>query len=125
MSEIRLLAAPVILPSGVNNSASTSLVPASRLAIANRAIAPNDTAYPDDSFVWSVAAGDNGSFHFYAVPLKNFLNGGASSQQDGIPPAYIFAPNPNALNTSSAVAQYQLHASMLMPMPGRLLNVFA
>jgi hypothetical protein len=100
-------------------------VPASRLATANQAIAQNDTAYPDDNFVWSVSAGDNGSFLFYAVPLKNFLKGGASPQPDGFPPAYGFAPNSNALNASTAVAQYQLHASMPMPMYGHLLNVYA
>jgi hypothetical protein len=122
MAEIRLLAAPVILPPAVY-SASTSIVPATRLALANRTAA-SDSAYPNDSYVWSVATGDNGSFQFYAAPLKSFLNGGTSNQQDGSLSAYTLTPNWTAPNASNAVAQYQM-ASISLPMYGHLLNVFA
>jgi hypothetical protein len=122
MAEIRLLAAPVILSPAVN-SASTGIVPATRFAMANRTAA-SDSAYPNDSYVWSVATGDNGSFQFYAAPLKNFLNSGTSSQQDESLSAYMLTPNWTALNASNAVAQYQL-ASIPLPLYGHLLNVFA
>ena len=125
MSEIRLLAAPVIMtPMSGLNSASTSLVPFRLLPAANQIIPQRDSAYPNDSFVWAASAGDNGSFHFYATPLKSSLNGGTSSQ-NGFQSPYGFAPNWKALHMSSAVAQYQLHASMPMPMYGHSLNVFA
>jgi hypothetical protein len=125
MAEIRLLAAPVILtPMSGLNSASTSLVPFSLLPAANQIIPRSDSTYPNDSFVWSASAGENGSFNFYATPLKSSLNGGTSSQT-GFQSPYGFASNWNALNLSSAVAQYQLHASMTMPMYGHSLNVFA
>jgi hypothetical protein len=106
------------------NSASTSLVPFSLLPAANQIIPRSDSTYPNDSFVWSASAGENGSFNFYATPLKSSLNGGTSSQT-GFQSPYGFASNWNALNLSSAVAQYQLHASMTMPMYGHSLNVFA
>ena len=126
MAEIKLLAAPVILPpTSEANSASASLVPVSRLPAINRATARNDTAYPNDRFVWSVSAGEDGSFHFYAVPLRNPLNSSASSQQDGFLSDHEFPSGWNALNTSSAAAQYQLCASLPMPMLGHLLNVYA
>jgi hypothetical protein len=121
MAEINLFTVPVILPPASRmSSASTSLVPISRLPAANQIVPRSDSAYPDDNFAWSVSTGDNGSFHFYAVPLKNFLSGGTSSQ-DGFQSPYAFAPNWNAL----AVAQYQLLASMPRPMYGRMLSVYA
>ncbi len=125
MAEIRLLAAPVILtPMSGLNSASTSLVPFSLLPPANQIIPRSDSTYPNDSFVWSASAGDNGSFHFYATPLKSFLNGGSSSQS-GFQSPYAFSPNWNTQHLSGAVSQYQLHASATMPMYGHSLNVFA
>ncbi|MGA2964111.1 MAG: hypothetical protein ABSD96_20790 [Candidatus Korobacteraceae bacterium] len=124
MAEINLLIVPVILPPALRmNSASTSLVPVSRFPTANQIVPRSDSAYPDDNFAWSVSTGDNGSFHFYAVPLKNFLNGGTSSQ-DGFQSPYAFAPNRNALN-ANAVAQYRLMASMTTPMHGQMLSVYA
>ena len=124
--EIKLLAAPVVLPPTTGGGAeSTSLVPASRFPSANQVIPRSDTAYPNDSYVWSVTAGDNGSFHFYAVPLKNFLNGGNSSQQDGFLPTSAFSPDWTALNMRNAATQYQLQASAPMLMRGHLLNVYA
>ena len=126
MAEINLLTVPVILPpASRTNNASTSLVLVSRLPAANQIIHRGDTAYPDDNFVWSVAASDNGSFQFYAVPLKSFLSGGASSQGNGLLSAQGFAPNWNAPSTSNAAAQYQLLASMSMPMYGHTINVYA
>ena len=124
MADINLLTVPVILPpSPEPNSASTSLVPVSRLPAANQIIPRNDTVYPDDNFVWSVSTGDNGAFHFYAVPLKNFLNGGTTSQYGAQSP-YAFAPTWNTLNARAA-AQYQLMASMPMPRYGHMLSVYA
>jgi hypothetical protein len=124
MSEINLLSVPIILPpSSEANSTSTSLVPVSRLTAANQIVPRSDTAYPNDNFVWSVSPGDNGSFHFYAVPLKNFLNGGTTSQ-DGFQSAQVFRSGWSALNMK-AVAQYQLLASMPMPMYGHMLSVYA
>ena len=124
--EIKLLAAPVVLPPAAGASAdSTSLVLARRSQSANQIIPRSDTAYPHDSYVWSVLAGDNGSFHFYAVPLKNYLGNSKSSRQDDSFPAYAFSPEWNTANAGNAAAQYQLQASMPAPMCGHLLNVYA
>lgn len=124
--EINLLAAPVILPPTPEaNSASTSLVPIDRLAVATRTITGSDTAYPDDRFVWSVAAGKDGSFLFYAVPQTNAQNGGASNQRHDFLAAHAVGLDWNALNMCHAAAQYALLASMPMSMYAHLLNVYA
>jgi hypothetical protein len=124
--EIKLLAAPVVLPPASGATAdSTSLVPVSRLHAVNQAVPRLDSAYPSDSYVWSVLARDNGSFHFYAVPLKNFLSDGGSSRQNDFLSPYLSSPDWNTTNAGKAVAQYQLHASVAMPMCGHLLNVYA
>ena len=124
MSEINQLIVPIILPPALGtNSSSTSLVLVSRLPAANQIVPRNDFAYPEDNFVWSVSTGDNGSFHFYAVPLKDFLNGGTSNQ-DGFQSSGLFGSGWSALQ-ANAVAQYQLMASMPLPMYGHMLSVYA
>lgn len=124
--DIKLLAAPVILPPASGATAdSTSLVLARHLQSANQIIPRSDSAYPHDSYVWSVLAGDNGSFHFYAVPLKNYLGNSGSRGQDDSFPAYALNPDWNTVNASNVAAQYQLQASMPAPMCGQLLNVYA
>ena len=126
MAEINLLIVPAILPPALRmNSASTSLVPVSRFPTANQIVPRSDSAYPDDNFVWSVSVGGNGSFHFYAAPLKSLLNAGASNQRDSFLSSQVFVPYWNALNASNAVAQYQLLASMPTPLYGHLLNIYA
>ena len=124
--DIKLLAAPVVLPPASGASAhSTSLVLARRPQTGNQIIPRSDTAYPHDSYVWSVLAGDNGSFHFYAAPLKNYLGNSPSSRQDDYFPAYAFSRDWNTVNAGNAAAQYRLLASMPAPMCGHLLNVYA
>jgi len=123
--EIKLLAAPVLLPPIPEADAdSTSLVPLSRLH-AGQIIPRSDSAYPADSYVWSVLAGDNGSYHFYAVPLRNYLSDSASSQEDGALSPYTQKSDWNASSASQAIAQYQLCASIPPPAYGHMLNVYA
>jgi hypothetical protein len=125
MAEVNLLTVPVILPPALRmNSASTGLVPVNRVTTANLSSIRSDTAYPDDNFVWSVSAGNNGAFHFYAAPLKNVVNS-ASNQQDNVLSSQAFASYWNGLNTSNAAAQYQLLTSTPTAMYGHLLNVYA
>lgn len=124
--DIKLLAAPVILPPESGATAdSTSLVLARGLQSANRIIPRSAAAYPHDSYVWSVLAGDNGSFHFYAVPLKNYLGNSKSSGRDDSFPAYALNSGWNTVNASNAAAQYRLQASVPAPMCGQMLNVYA
>jgi hypothetical protein len=121
--EIKLLATSVDMPpiSG-ENSQSTSLVPTSGLALATRTSTWNDTAYPEDDFVWSASAGSDGSFTFYAVPQKNSGNSDASTQRPSFPSAQISFSD---WCTRTAVAQYALHASMPTPMRSQLINLYA
>jgi hypothetical protein len=124
--EIKLLAAPVLLPPIPEaNGDSTSLVPFSRLHSAGQIIPASDSAYPADSYVWSVLAGDNGSYHFYAVPLRNYLGASASSQEDGLLSPYAPKPGWSMSSASQAIAGYQLCASMSPPAYGHMLNVYA
>ncbi len=124
--DLKLLAAPVILPPIPEADAdSTSLVPISRLHAAGQIVPLSDSAYPADSYVWSVLAGDNGSYHFYAVPLKNYLSDSASSQEDGALSPYAPKPGWNTSSASQAIAGYQLYASMPPPAYGHMLNVYA
>jgi hypothetical protein len=123
MATIRLLAASVNTPSTPEvNAEYTSLVPASSLALATRTIARNDTAYPDDDFVWSASASSDGSFTFYAVPQNNSGSGGASSQWEGFFSAQVSGSD---WFTHNAVAQYALHGSMPTAMYGQLINLYA
>lgn len=123
MATIRLLAAPVILPPASDVSGeSANLVPSSRLASATRAITRSDTAYPVDRYIWSASAGDDGTFHFYAMPATNFGNDSAS--EDGSESASGFGFSWYAASASSAVAAYQMHASA-PAMYGQLINVYA
>lgn len=124
MFAINLLAASVDLPSTSEvNAEYTSLVPASSLALAARTSAWNDdTAYHKDDFIWSAAAGSDGSFTFYAVPQKSSGNSGPSSQLHSFPSAQI---SPSGWPARNAVAQYALHASMPTPMYGRFINLYA
>jgi len=124
--EIKLLAAPVVLPPASEvNADSTSLVSVSQLPASNQVISRSDSAYPSDSYVWSALTGGGGSFHFYAVPLKNFLDDGGSGRQGGLFPASGSAPGWNPLTANHAMAQYRLQASLSMPLCGNLLNVYA
>lgn len=126
MAEINLLAAPIILPpTSEANSASTSLVPTSRIPAVNQAIARSDTAYPSDSYVWSVSPGNDGSYLFYAVPLKDSPNDSPSGQQNYFLSAHPFSSDRHSPSMSNAAAQYRLYASIPMPMYGHLLNVYA
>jgi hypothetical protein len=90
---------------------------ANRPALAGLAITRSDTAYPDDRFTWSVSVGDDGTFHFHAVPPM----ASSPSQNGGFASTYRFGSD--ALN--NAVAQYQMHASMPTPMYGRSVDIYA
>jgi hypothetical protein len=120
--EIKLLAASVEMPpTSEVNAEYTSLVP-SGSALATLKTTQNDTAYPDDRFVWSASAGTDGTFNFYAMPLKNSGSGDASNQGNSIPSWQVSGSDWYANN---AVFQYALHASMPTPMNGQLINLYA
>lgn len=132
MTAIRLLSAPVDPPSIPEvGSQSTSLIPSSHLLPASWNAAQNDSSYPGDDFVWTASAGEDGSFTFYAVPQKNSASSNSSSQWDGYYSGQQAASDWSTLNSRSAVAQYNLHASFPLPMyadgngNGQLVNVYA
>lgn len=119
--EIKLLAASVEMPptSEVN---AEYLVPSGNRALATRKPTQNDTAYPDDRFVWSASARTDGTFDFYAMPLKNSESGDPSNQGNSIPSWQVSGSDWYANN---AVFQYALHASMPAQMNGQLINLYA
>jgi hypothetical protein len=128
MAAIRLLTASVDPPPPSEvNAEYVSLVPARRTALDSRtALAPrtrslSDIAYPSEDYIWSVSAGDDGSFTFYAVPQKNSGNS-AASQWNGFSSAQQSGSGWYACN---AIAQYALQASMPTPMNGQLINLYA
>lgn len=121
MATIKLLAASTDIPITSEVSAEyMSLVPAGRLELANRTAARNDTAYPNDSFVWSASASADGSFHFYAIPSKSYGSDDTAGQSD----SFYQAPSSDWYR-NNAVFQYTLHASMPTPMSGQLINLYA
>jgi hypothetical protein len=69
----------------------------------------------DDSYVWSVNVGDDGSFNFYAVPRA--LTASTSSQKS--------AGGSNESRTEYADGQYAFYASLAMKTYGRLVDVYA
>ena len=121
--EITLLAAPLdTLPISGDETKSTSLVPASRLALSARTFSRSDTSYPGDDFVWSASAGEDGSYTFYAAPPKNSGSNGASSQWKSYSSSSVSGSD---WYTRNAVTQYALHAAMPTAVPGRLVNLYA
>jgi hypothetical protein len=121
--EIKLLAASVNSPSTLEVTAeSTGLVPISRVALATQTITQSDTAYPDDSFVWSASADSEGTFTFYAVPQTNSGNERASNQWNGFPWGQVSGSDWNVRN---AISQYAQHASMPTAMYGQMINLYA
>jgi hypothetical protein len=123
MATINLLAASAdIPPASEVSTGHMSLVLANRQALATRAIPRYDIAYPDDNFVWSASASDDGSLNFYAVPLKSSGKGTDSSQWDDFQSPQVSGSD---WYTQNAIHQYALHASMPMQMSGRSINLYA
>jgi hypothetical protein len=122
--EIKLLPASVDMPTTSQvNAEYMGLVPTNRLAVATWTIKNNDdAAYPSDSFGWSASAGEDGTFNFYATPLKNSWDGDVSSQLSSFLPWQGYDARANVQN---AVFQYALHASMPSPISRQSLNVYA
>jgi hypothetical protein len=124
---ITLIPASVrLLPAAEANAESTSLVTTRGVVLPRRigTAGYSGSACPVDNFIWSVATGEDGSFHFYAIPLKasasNSFSLGNNSQS-----SYLSGPVWYALNSSNAATQYQLSAGMPLPVPGKLLDVYA
>jgi hypothetical protein len=92
---------------------------------ATQAITRNDTAYPYplDSYTWSVTAGNDGSYHFYAAPRTDSSN--AFSQSYESQSGQASAPGWQAQQTRNAAAQYLYHASMPAQSSGQYVNVYA
>jgi hypothetical protein len=107
------------------NGEYTSLVPANRLpALPTHASTQSDSAYPNDGYIWSASASEDGSFHFFAVPPANSQASTASGPNDFLS-GHIPAGKWNSQNPQDAVAQYTLYANMAASMYGRSLNLYA
>lgn len=106
------------------SSQPTSLAIAANPSLATRPRWQSDSAYIKDGYLWSVSAGEDGSFHFYAVPRNNAATLGFSQWQDRMP-----APSSTAswetMQTRSAAAQYAFCASISSPAYGHFLDVYA
>jgi hypothetical protein len=128
MAAIKLLPAPVDPPSALAareaSIQSTSLVPASRLALAIRSVTHGGAASRNLGDVWSVSVGDDGSFNFYAASPKN-SEYSASSQWDDFQSARASASGWNTLPMRHAAAQYALHANMLRQTYAHFMDVYA
>lgn len=77
-----------------------------------------------DSYVWSVAAGDDGSFLFYAVPSDSRNSAAAYQRQSSLSTgssAFIWNPS----GSGDVAARYAFYASLNSPLSGRLLDVYA
>jgi len=77
-----------------------------------------------DDYLWSVSAGEDGSFHFYAVPRKSTATLAFSQWQDNWPAQSSTAPW-ETMQTRSAAAQYAFCASISSPAYGHSLDVYA
>jgi hypothetical protein len=125
MAAIRLLSAPAAIPPTVEvSSQPTSLVATTGLALAARTSSQSGRAYLKDGYLWSVSPGDDGSFHFYAVPRKYAANLALSQWQDRMP-AQSSASGWETLQTRSAAAQYAFCAGLFPSMYGHSLDVYA
>jgi hypothetical protein len=125
MAAIRLLSAPADMPPAIEVSSQlTSLVATSGVSLATRTSTPRDGARLNDSYVWSVTASDDGSFHFYAVPRKNAADLSFSQWRDTMPPQTSSAAwaLPQA---RSAAVQYALSASISSATYAHSLDVYA
>jgi hypothetical protein len=106
------------------SSQPTSLVATSSLSLATRTSPRSDGARLDDSYVWSVTPGDDGSFHFYAVPRKNAANL-APSQWPGTTPQQTATSSWALQQALSAAVQYALSASIFSAPYTHSLDVYA
>jgi hypothetical protein len=125
MAAIRLLSAPADMPPTIEvSSQPTSLVATSGLSLATRTSPRSDGARLNDSYVWSVTASDDGSFHFYAVPRKNAADLSFSQWQDTMPSQTSISAwaLPQA---RSAAVQYALSAGISSATYAHSLDVYA
>ncbi len=106
------------------SSRPTSLVATTGPALAARTSGQSGRAYLKDGYLWSVSAGDDGSFHFYAVPRKDAANLALSQSQDSMP-AQSSASGWETQQTRSAAAQYAFCAGLFPSMYGHSLDVYA
>jgi hypothetical protein len=125
MTAMRLLAAPLVLPPSSEVSGdSVSLVAIDRIAKNSRATGLPHTSYPEDQYVWSVAAGKDGSYLFYAAP-RDSGNSATSGRKNDFSFASSFVSDWTAISARNAVSNYALHASTPTPSYGHLLDVYA
>lgn len=123
MDAIRLL--PAVNPpySRQSSSSSTSLVPVTRFPLVSQTLAPrssqpSDGAFSSDHYVWSVSVGDDGSFHFYAVPRQSYVGTTSGQSQSSAAPWAI----PQSKNVP---AQYAMYASLAAPASGHMIDLYA
>ena len=106
------------------SSQPTSLAITANSSLPTRPSRQSDSAYLKGGYLWSVSAGDDGSFHFYAVPRNNAATLAFSQWQDRMP-----APSSTAswetMQTRSAAAQYAFCATICSPAYGHSLDVYA
>jgi hypothetical protein len=98
-------------------------------------LARSDSGRPDDNYVWSVAAGEDGSYLFYAVSRSTTGWGQTSFRQPSSESAA--APETAAGSAGAAgsvwsfpdesdvAAQYAFYSSLTACGEGRLLDVYA
>ncbi len=106
------------------SSQPTSLAITANSSLATRPSRQSDSASLKDGYLWSVSAGEDGSFHFYAVPRKNAATLAFSQWQDSWPPQSSTA-SWETMQTRSAAAQYAFCASMSSPANWHSLDVYA
>ena len=119
-----------LLPASIAAPDAESRTDASSLAVARQS-QRSDTGLPRDGYVWSVAAGDDGSYIFYAVPRTSGAGSGALSdrQQRAASDGAWAAPANSAttmLEPRDVAGYYAFYASLAAPATtGRYLNLYA
>ena len=120
-----------LLPASIAAPDAESRIDASSLAVARQRHL-TDTALPQDGYIWSVAAGDDGSYIFYAVPRTSGAGSSALSdrQQRAANAGAWAAPASNTgatlLEPRDVAGYYAFYASLAAPATtGRFLNLYA
>jgi hypothetical protein len=125
MAEVRLLPAPIITPPDPEATReSTSLVPVNRYR-GDRGLTPSDSSFPVDRYRWSVSAGDDGTYLFYAVPLSTSGKGAASNQPYDFSSTGSDSCQWSSFIARKVAAQYAFYASVPTPKGGHLLDLYA
>lgn len=121
-----------LLPASIAAPDAESRTDASSLAVARQRHL-TDTALPQDGYIWSVAAGDEGSYIFYAVPRTSGAGSSALSDRQQrtandaawASPASVSGAT-TLLEPRDVAGYYAFYASLAAPATtGRFLNLYA